>query len=45
MKALGKPVELHWFDAGHVIGGSELGLQHMELMLDFAYRILKQIPA
>ncbi len=43
MRGLGKPVELHWFEAGHVIGGSELGLQHMELMLDFAGRVLKEI--
>jgi dipeptidyl aminopeptidase/acylaminoacyl peptidase len=43
MRGLGKPVELHWFEAGHVIGGSELGLQHMELMLDFAGRVLQEI--
>ncbi len=43
MRGLGKPVELHWFEAGHVIGGSELGLHHMEIMLEFAGRVLKEI--
>lgn len=43
MRGLGKPVELHWFEAGHVIGGSELGLQHMEIMLEFAGRVLADI--
>jgi dipeptidyl aminopeptidase/acylaminoacyl peptidase len=40
MKALGKPVEVHWFDAGHGSLDVELQIQHMETMLGFAYRVL-----
>jgi hypothetical protein len=40
MKALGKPVEVHWFDAGHGSLDVELQIQHMETMLRFAYRVL-----
>jgi acetyl esterase/lipase len=40
MAALGKPVELHWFDAGHGSHVSEERIRHMALMLDFAYRAL-----
>ena len=41
MRSLGKPIEVVWFDAGH--GGwaqVELGIEHQELMLAFAYRTL-----
>lgn len=43
MKALGKPIEVVWFETGHM--GSflevEQGIEHQEIMLRFAYRILK----
>ncbi len=40
LKALGKPVELHWFEAGHLGAGVEQEIQHQALMLRFAYRVL-----
>ncbi len=40
LKTLGKPVEVHWFDAGHLGAGIEQEIQHQELMLRFAYRAL-----
>jgi len=41
LKALGKSVEVHWFDAGHLGAGTEESIQHFELMLKFAYRVLE----
>ena len=42
MKALGKEIEVFWYDTGHA--GSrvsvETGIRHQELMLRFAYRVL-----
>lgn len=42
LKALGKPIEVHWFEAGHQgsFADSKLGEAHHERMLRFAYRIL-----
>jgi dipeptidyl aminopeptidase/acylaminoacyl peptidase len=40
LKDLGKSVEVHWFDAGHWGAGVEQDIQHCELMLRFAYRVL-----
>lgn len=40
LRALNKPVEVHWFDEGHLGGGVEQDIEHMEIMLRFAYRIL-----
>ena len=40
LKAMGKPIEVHWFDAGHLGAGIEQDVQHQELMLRFAYRVL-----
>ena len=40
LKALGKPIEVHWFDAGHWGAGVEQDIQHCEIMLRFAYRVL-----
>ena len=40
MKALGKPIEVHWFEEGHFGGGLEQDIEHMEIMLKFAYRVL-----
>jgi hypothetical protein len=35
-------VEVHWFDAGHWGAGVEQDIQHFEIMLQFAYRVLGQ---
>jgi dienelactone hydrolase len=40
MKALGKQIEVHWYDEGHSGGGVEQDIEHQELMLRFAYRVL-----
>jgi dipeptidyl aminopeptidase/acylaminoacyl peptidase len=40
MTALGKPIEVHWFEAGHGSYVVEQQIEHQELMLRFAYRIL-----
>ena len=40
LEDLGKPVEVHWFEAGHLGAGIEQDIQHHEMMLRFAYRIL-----
>ena len=42
LKALGRPVEIEWFDTGHLgsLADVELGIRHQEHMLHFAYRVL-----
>lgn len=40
LKALGKSIEVHWFDAGHLGAGVEQDIQNLEVMLRFAYRVL-----
>jgi dipeptidyl aminopeptidase/acylaminoacyl peptidase len=40
LRELGKPIEVHWFDAGHMGAGVEQEIHHQALMLQFAYRIL-----
>jgi len=42
LRALGKAVEVHWFDAGHMGGfaDAELGIDHQERMMEFAQRVL-----
>lgn len=40
MRELGKSIEIHWFDAGHVGGDVERDIEHMGLMLAFAQRVL-----
>ncbi len=42
LKALGKSVEVHWFDAGHMGAGVEQDIKHFKLMLKFVYRVLGQ---
>jgi pimeloyl-ACP methyl ester carboxylesterase len=42
LKALGKPIEVHWFEAGHLGAGVEQAIEHQETMLRFAYRVLGQ---
>jgi len=40
LKALGKAIEVHWYDAGHMGAGVEQDIQHFEIMLRFACRVL-----
>ncbi len=42
LRSLGKPIEVHWFDAGHLgsFAQVEQAIEHQELMLRFAYRVL-----
>lgn len=41
MKALGKSIEVHWFDAGHTGAGVDQDIQNFEIMLRFAYKVLE----
>jgi dipeptidyl aminopeptidase/acylaminoacyl peptidase len=40
MKALGKPIQVIWYEAGHGAGSVDLSIQFMEQMLQFADKIL-----
>lgn len=40
LKSLGKQIEVHWFNAGHGSRAQEQMIEHQELMLRFAYRVL-----
>lgn len=40
LTALRKSIEVHWFEAGHLGMGVEQTIQHVEVMLRFAYRVL-----
>jgi dipeptidyl aminopeptidase/acylaminoacyl peptidase len=40
MRALGKSIEVHWYNGGHSTLSQEQAITHQELMLRFAYRIL-----
>lgn len=40
LKALGKPIDVHWFEAGHGSLVVEQRIEHQERMLRFAYRTL-----
>ena len=42
LKNLGKSVEVHWFDEGHLGAGVEQDIKHFELMLKFVYRVLER---
>ncbi len=44
MKALGKSIEVHWYEEGHLGGGAEQEIEHQEIMMRFAYRILGRSP-
>ena len=41
MQALGKAIEMHWFDAGHLVVPVEQAIEQTEHMLRFAYRVLR----
>ncbi len=40
MRELGKPIEVHWFEAGHGSYVVEQSIEHQELLLQFAHRVL-----
>ncbi|HVB76005.1 MAG TPA: hypothetical protein VNE38_20830 [Ktedonobacteraceae bacterium] len=40
MKALGKDIEVHWFDSGHISTDNEQSIERQELFMRFAYRVL-----
>ena len=44
MKALGKKIEVHWFESGHAgsSGSKEQSIEFQEMMLKFAFEILDQ---
>jgi dipeptidyl aminopeptidase/acylaminoacyl peptidase len=44
MRELGKEIEVVWFEAGHLgsMANAELAIEHMELMLAFAKRVLQR---
>jgi dipeptidyl aminopeptidase/acylaminoacyl peptidase len=42
MRALGKSIEVHWYDEGHLGGGVEQEIVHQETMMRFAYRVLAE---
>lgn len=45
LRALGKNINVHWFDAGHGTLDVEQAIEHMELMLRFAWRVLGKSPS
>jgi dipeptidyl aminopeptidase/acylaminoacyl peptidase len=40
MRALGKDIEVRWFEAGHMGMGTEQSILNQEAMMRFAYRVL-----
>jgi dipeptidyl aminopeptidase/acylaminoacyl peptidase len=40
LKDAGKEIQIHWFDAGHGSRAIEQNIEHQELMLRWAYRVL-----
>ena len=42
LAALGKAIEVHWVDAGHMGVPVEQAITEMEYMLRFAYRVLRK---
>ena len=40
MRSLGKQIELHWFEAGHGSLAMETSIEHQEIFMRFAYRVL-----
>lgn len=39
LRALGKSIEVHWYNGGHSTLSQEQAIHHQELMLEFAYRV------
>lgn len=44
LKALGKPIEVLWFDAGHGVGSTEQAIAYMERSLEFLTESFQRIP-
>jgi dienelactone hydrolase len=42
MKALGKRIEVYWYDEGHSGGGMEQEIEHQEIMMRFVYKVLNR---
>ncbi|PSB24990.1 prolyl oligopeptidase family serine peptidase [Stenomitos frigidus] len=42
LRSLGKTINVHWFDAGHVMGNDEQSIRDQETKLCFAYQVLQQ---
>jgi dipeptidyl aminopeptidase/acylaminoacyl peptidase len=40
MQAAGKPIQIHWFDAGHGSLSIDESIKHQELALRYAYQVL-----
>jgi dienelactone hydrolase len=40
MRGAGKDIQIHWFEAGHGSNAVDQQIEHMELLLRFAYRVL-----
>ncbi len=40
MRQQGKDIQIHWFEAGHGSNAVDQQIEHMELLLRFAYRVL-----
>ena len=40
LRSLGKQIEVHWFKAGHGSRAQDQQIEHQEMMLNFAYRVL-----
>jgi dipeptidyl aminopeptidase/acylaminoacyl peptidase len=45
LEALGKPITVHWFDAGHGSRAQEQQIEHQELMMQFVYAVLEKSRA
>ncbi len=43
LKSLGKQIDVHWFEAGHGSLAQKKQLEHQELKLRFAYKILEKL--
>ncbi|MBN1583072.1 MAG: S9 family peptidase, partial [Anaerolineae bacterium] len=42
LRALGKPITVHWFDAGHGSRAQEQQIEHQEWMMRFVYAVLEK---
>jgi hypothetical protein len=42
MRERGKPFEIHWFEAGHGSYIVEQAIEHQQIMLEWAYRVLTE---
>jgi len=40
MRQQGKDIQIHWFEAGHGSNAVDQQIEHMEILLRFAYRVL-----